>query len=189
MTPQQRWNEKHPEKLREASQKYKQRNREKVRDNYRKWYANNTGVAIAASMRWSRANPDKRRIYRRNGSENRRKYEVRKYKDDLNYRIAKALRCRLNRSVRSKAAGSMVRDLGCSTEELRLYIEKQFSKGMSWNNWSHTGWHLDHISPLSSFDLSDRDQFLTAAHYTNLQPLWATDNLRKGKKTLGEWGY
>jgi len=62
------------------------------------------------------------------------------------------------------------------------HIEAQFKSGMTWENWSRTGWHLDHIKPLSSFDLSDRAQFLEACHYTNYQPLWAKDNLIKGKK-------
>ena len=50
---------------------------------------------------------------------------------------------------------------------------------MSWENHSQTGWHIDHIKPLSRFDLSDREQFLEACHYSNLQPLWAEDNLSK----------
>jgi hypothetical protein len=48
---------------------------------------------------------------------------------------------------------------------------------MTWDNWTTDGWHIDHIKPLaSSFDLTDRKQFLEACHYTNLQPLWAKDN-------------
>jgi hypothetical protein len=55
---------------------------------------------------------------------------------------------------------------------------------MTWDNWSLDGWHIDHIKPLNKFDLSDRSQFLEAVHYTNLQPLWAVDNLSKGDKIL-----
>ena len=53
---------------------------------------------------------------------------------------------------------------------------------MTWDNWTTDGWHIDHIKPLSSFDLTDRKQLLEVCHYTNLQPLWAKDNLIKSDK-------
>ena len=53
---------------------------------------------------------------------------------------------------------------------------------MNWANHAPKGWHIDHIKPLASFDLADRKQLLESVHYTNLQPLWAADNLRKGTK-------
>jgi hypothetical protein len=53
---------------------------------------------------------------------------------------------------------------------------------MTWENWAHRGWHLDHIRPLASFDLTDESQLKEAIHYTNLQPLWAEDNIRKHAK-------
>ena len=82
----------------------------------------------------------------------------------------------------------MISDLGSSIEELKLYLEKQFynhpttNEIMSWDNYGFYGWHMDHIKPLSSFDLTNRDQFLKACCYINLQPLWAEDNLFKGNK-------
>lgn len=106
-----------------------------------------------------------------------------RYASDPAYRLQAILRGRLTKTVRrSIRAGSAVRDLGCTIEEFMAYIADRFLPGMSWENWGK--WHLDHIRPLASFDLSDREQFLAACHYTNLQPLWAVDNLRKGTRTL-----
>jgi hypothetical protein len=99
-------------------------------------------------------------------------------------RLEHRLRGRVYGAIKSKKAGSAVRDLGCSLEELRRYLELKFQPGMTWWNWGMDGWHIDHIEPLCNFDLTDRNQFLEACHYTNLQPLWAQDNLKKGRAEL-----
>lgn len=99
----------------------------------------------------------------------------------LERRIAAGLRNRLALALhRESKAGSAVGDLGCTVAEFKTYLESKFQLGMTWKNWSRGGWHLDHIKPLSQFDLTDRQQFLQACHYSNLQPLWAVENLRKG---------
>lgn len=72
--------------------------------------------------------------------------------------------------------------IGCTIEELRAHLESQFVEGMSWDNWARDGWHIDHIRPCASFDLTDEAQQRECFHYTNLQPLWATENLQKGAK-------
>lgn len=101
----------------------------------------------------------------------------------LDQRLRKNLRNRLIRAVKHQARrGSAVRDLGCSILEFKKYIESKFQPGMTWGTWGRAGWHLDHIKPLSSFNLTDREQFLEACHYTNLQPLWASENVRKSDK-------
>jgi len=93
------------------------------------------------------------------------------------------LRSRLNSALKNnQKVGSAVNDLGCSIEFLKKHLEKQFKEGMNWNNYGLYGWHIDHIKPLDCFDLSDREELLKACHYTNLQPLWAEDNLSKGSK-------
>jgi hypothetical protein len=95
--------------------------------------------------------------------------------------IASGLRTRIGVAIRGVAkAGSAVRDLGCTISEFKTYIAAMFTPGMSWDNWGE--WHLDHIKPLALFDLSDREQFLQACHYTNYQPLWAADNHAKGAR-------
>jgi hypothetical protein len=79
-------------------------------------------------------------------------------------------------------AGSAVQLLGCSVAALKRRLESMFAPGMNWNNHGKGKgkWHIDHIAPLSSFDLADPDQLRAACHYSNLQPLWEDDNIAKG---------
>lgn len=81
-----------------------------------------------------------------------------------------------------KDAGEL---LGCTTENFVSYIETRFVKGMTWENYGAKGWHIDHIRPCASFDLTDIEQQKACFHYTNLQPLWARDNCRKGSMWRG----
>ncbi len=110
---------------------------------------------------------------------------VNRKKTDIQFRLRVNLRTRLSKAIKTEQkTGSAVKDLGCTIQYFKSYIESQFQPGMTWENWGKYGWHLDHITPLSSFDLTDREQLLKACHYTNLQPLWARDNLEKGNKML-----
>jgi hypothetical protein len=112
-------------------------------------------------------------------------HERRKLNSTPNQKIASKLRNGFQRAIQKGCENaSAVRDLGCSIEEFKFYIESKFQPGMTWDNWSRTGWHMDHILPLDSFDLSDLEQQLKACHYSNLQPLWAKENLKKGKRLL-----
>ena len=104
-----------------------------------------------------------------------------RFNTDLNFRIAHNLRTRIGKFfTRGDKKGSAVKDLGCSVAELKTYLESKFQPGMSWENWGVDGWHVDHIKALSLFDLTDSEQFKQAAHYTNLQPMWADENISKG---------
>jgi len=78
-------------------------------------------------------------------------------------------------------SGSAVSDLGCSIDEFKKHLECQFLGEMSWDNYGKGDgkWNIDHIKPLNTFDLSDRDQFLQACHYTNMRPLWHADNIKR----------
>ena len=93
------------------------------------------------------------------------------------------LRGRLRKAVLSNGSCSAVRDLGCAVEELKKHLESKFQPGMTWKNQGL--WHIDHVRPLASFDLTERAQFLQACHYTNLQPLWAAENLKKAARRDG----
>ncbi len=84
------------------------------------------------------------------------------------------------------ANGKFTEIVGCSLEFLKTYIESLWKTGMSWENYGVNGWHIDHIKPCASFDLTDIEQRKICFHYTNLQPLWAHENLSKGKKILSD---
>lgn len=134
----------------------------------RKWGVANKVRVRARSAKWQKEN-----------RERYNQYLVEKRRTDPNARLRHAIRTRMLTAVHSDAkAGSAVRDLGCSIQELKAYLESQFKPGMSWDNYGK--WHIDHIKPLAKFDLTDRQQFLEACHYTNLQPLWAEENFQKG---------
>lgn len=116
-------------------------------------------------------------------SKYRKEYRNNKYLNDIQFKLGILLRTRLSIAIRNnQKVGSAIKDLGCTIPELVIHLEKQFLHGMSWNNHSYNGWHIDHIKALANFDLTDREQLLEAVHYSNLQPKWAVDNLRKWKK-------
>lgn len=103
------------------------------------------------------------------------------FKRHAHRKLIKRLRGRLEAAMKYTTNKSQkARELvGCSISELRAHIEKQFKSGMTWENHSYTGWHIDHIKPLAKFDLRDPAQQKIAFHFSNLQPLWAPENLAK----------
>ena len=161
-----------PEKIRAKGAKWRAANPEKIRAKDAKRRAENPEKERARGAKWRAANPDYQA-----------KWQAKRRRTDLQYKLAHNLRKRLTKAIRNNyKAGSAVRDIGCSIVELGQHLEKQLKPGMTWANWSPDGWHIDHIKALSKFDLTDREQFLKACHYTNLQPLWAKDNLAKGNR-------
>lgn len=75
--------------------------------------------------------------------------------------------------------------LGCTFDQLKSHLESKFDKRMTWDNYGYYGWHIDHIRPCESFDLSKCEQQEKCFHYTNLQPLWWIENLKKNDKWNG----
>jgi hypothetical protein len=101
-----------------------------------------------------------------------------------NYHISRLLRTRIYRVLKGQVKSApTLKLLGCSLDHLRLHIQKQFKRGMNWNNHG-TCWHLDHKEPCASFDLSKPEQQRRCFHFTNLQPLFARDNSSKHAKIL-----
>jgi len=110
-----------------------------------------------------------------------REYENFKYCTDINFRLKKNLRNRLNSALKYNSKSKRTLELlGCSLEFLKQHLEKQFKVGMSWLNYGK--WEIDHIRPCALFNLSNSEEQKKCFHYTNLQPLWAKENLSKGSK-------
>lgn len=104
-----------------------------------------------------------------------------------NRRIYRSLSARLRGALaefRITKRESTIKYLGCSLEELKIYLESKFKDGMTWENYGMRGWHIDHIRPVSLFDLTDEQQVSVAFHYSNLQPLWARENIVKSNKIV-----
>jgi len=106
--------------------------------------------------------------------------------NDPNFKMRNTLRSRIWTVLKRKNTTKLVSTLTLlgvdSVETVIKHIEKQFKNGMTWNN--HGEWHLDHIKPCASFDLTCPVQQLACFNYNNLQPLWASDNMSKGAKIL-----
>ena len=151
---------------------------------------------------WRNENKEKIKQYKTKGKERDRKsakiyreknraliskkaltYHLKKIKTNINYKLKCALRSRISkffkRVKKSKKTSELI---GCDYETVRLHLEKQFKEGMTWENHGLYGWHIDHIIPCASFDLTDPEQQKKCFHYTNLQPLWAKENISKGAK-------
>jgi len=106
-------------------------------------------------------------------------------KTNMEYRLIDSLRGRLNSALRKRNVVKLettMKLVGCSMPELIKYLENKFKPGMSWKN--REKWHIDHIIPCISFDLSKLENQQKCFHYTNLQPLWAHENYSKGKKII-----
>jgi len=109
------------------------------------------------------------------------KWKTNKYKNNINFKLLSNLRRRMLKSLKNVKKNNKTIDLiGCSVHFLKKYIESKFKPGMTWENRHE--WHIDHIKPCASFDFTDPKQQAECFHYTNLQPLWAQENIIKGSK-------
>lgn len=157
----------------EFYEKNKEADRAATNARQKAYYHKNKEVCLRNSAAWQKANAEKMNERRRS----------RRRADPL-LRLAIQLRVRLNTAIRRSASEiqgvSAVRHLGCSIEELKSHLESLFSVGMTWGNWGRGlgKWNIDHVVPLSS--AKTEEDMRRLCHWTNLQPLWFLDNVRKG---------
>jgi len=169
-----------------ARQKHENHIKHKIKNNLRsaKWYEENKERSLGNSKKWINENKEKVREYKN-------QYEKLKATESVEYRIKRNLRARLRAALRHNVKrGSSVKELGCSIEEFKKYLESLFysnkitGEAMTWDNYGleKDKWQIDHIKALKLFDLTDPIQFKQAVHYTNLQPLWHNDHVIKTRK-------
>jgi len=152
--------------------KYYLENKEKEKASALTRYYGNKERASELHKKWCKDNVEKIKGYRNN-----------RYNTNLKYKLSAVLRSRHIKALKGLMKKETAKELlGCYPEELKVYLQTKFKKGMSWNNWSYRGWHIDHIIPIASFDLTDIKQQKKAFHYTNLQPLWRKENMLKSDK-------
>ena len=143
-----------------------------MRDYARQWYSKNF-----------EKERERRKIYRENNKDRFKLYYERYEAKNPHSRFGRLLRHRVRISLKAqdlRKNEKLVKLLGASAKEVRKYIQSKFLPKMSWDNYGK--WHIDHIIPLKNFDLSKPQERYKAFHFTNLQPLLALDNLRKGSK-------
>jgi len=144
--------------------------KEARRKYYRDYYQLNKEKVIKHQLEYIKNNRDKVNARHNN-----------KYHSDINYKMKHNLKRRMNNAIKGHFKDdSTLKLLGCDLETVKKYLESKFTQGMTWDNYGK--WHIDHIMPCASFDLSDPEQQRKCFYYTNLQPLWAKDNMQKRDK-------
>jgi hypothetical protein len=180
------YSEKNKESKAEYDKLYRKQNKEKIAE-YKKQYATENAEQIAERMRiYREENAEKLATEKSEYSKNNRAkinktqlaYQKRKIATDPLFRLIKNTRKMVSRYMLGKKSKRTQEIICCSYEELKIHIEKQFTEGMTWDNYGMDGWHIDHIKPLAI--ANSEEEIITLNHYSNLQPMWALDNLKKG---------
>lgn len=168
------WYEKNKEKASETSKAWREKNKEKIAEKNRNWREKNKEKL--AKQNKKRYQKNKKKINKKSVEYNKARKEI-----DPLFKLSHNIRSSINLVIKNGGytkKAKTIQILGCSFEEFKIHIEKQFTKGMNWEN-RHL-WHLDHKTPVSHA-VSEK-HLIELNHYTNFQPLWAEDNLKKGNK-------
>ncbi|MDD4242711.1 MAG: hypothetical protein PHG08_00220 [Bacilli bacterium] len=171
--------------IKRYKKEYYKTNKESIIEQQKEYYKNNKEYKKEYKKEYYKTNKEKIKTYREENfeyiSKQHKEYTKQRRKDDPLFKLACNIRSLIGFSIRKSGYSKSSKTsaiLGCSFEEFFNHIEKQFKEGMNWDN-RHL-WHLDHIYPVSL--AVDEEHLLQLNHYTNFQPLWAEDNIRKGNK-------
>lgn len=163
-----------------AAQKEKRaKNPEKYREIDRKSYTKHLASRLKTEAEWRARNRERDR-------KNRRDYFA-ALRADPQFRVRSSVSAYMNFCLKSRKSGRTWSSIVDYTlQDLVSHLERQFKAGMNWGNYGRSGWHIDHIVPVSSFKFTSPEdpEFKACWSLSNLRPLWAVDNLRKGNKRL-----
>jgi len=156
----------------------RQKDRERYaanKDKHREYFRLHREERIAKSTQYKKS--DKYRAYARKYMDKRLQDPIRRMVHNLRSRLKSCLKVQCATKV-----STTLKLLGCSPKTLKIHIESQFKDGMTWYNYGK--WHVDHIRPCACFNMNDPAQQQLCFHYTNLQPLWASENQSKSDNVL-----
>jgi hypothetical protein len=175
----------------EYNKKYRLKNKERLNAYRRKWSKNkNAQEKRKEYYLKTREKQLKYWVEYRKKPENKKKFNLyfkkwinNKLKTNPHFKLKQQLSHRIFMALKGKVKSKRTKDLlGCTIEKLWVHLEKSFKSGMTKENYGK--WHVDHIKPCASFDLSKPEEQSKCFHYTNLQPLWAKENISKSDKIL-----
>lgn len=179
------WRLKNPDKVRANNRRAFEENREKRKAYQKQHYAENRDYCLVRQARYRKENAGavkaSSETWRKKNRHKVNAWHFAAYHSDPGFRMRRILARRLHKAVKGRKSARTLELLGCSIEFLVQHLEKQFQPGMVWENYG-PAWHVDHIKPCAKFDLTDAAQQRECFHYSNLQPLWKIDNLKKGAR-------
>lgn len=149
------------------------------------WRARNPGAQSLANKQWALKYPEK--VKARNAIRDlkrNREYFAKRAKADPLFKLGNNLRHLVYNRFKARSWGKSVRTqelLGCTFEEFAAHLQNQFKAGMTLENYGE--WHIDHIKPCAV--ATSPEELVALFHYSNLQPLWASENITKGSKYYG----
>lgn len=164
------------EEQKEKNKIWRENNQEHIKEK-QKEYRQINGKEIDKKQ-WEKRKNDEE--YKKKQAISRRKYENEKLKTDVQYKLKKNMRRRIREMLTNFGIDKSERTVyyvGCNLQDLRNHLENTFQEGMTWENYGE--WHIDHIIPCSSWNLADEKELRMCFHYTNLQALWASENIEK----------
>lgn len=170
---------KNKDKIKETESIYSKNNHEKLLKRYKQYREKNKEEINKKALEYyynNKENMNKKAILRRNN----------KRQNDPYFKLQDSMRSRIRRVIKDDYGHKNKKTLellGCSFDYFKQWLESQFEKNMTWNNYGNY-WHIDHILPCAEFDLRNSEEQEICFHYTNLRPLEAKENLSKSKKII-----